>query len=67
MFRVSLTGRNLCHILDFSHSFPNRSLTAMTYSLIRKQHTARQNVFDFTIKQCKEFTHGCFSRYQLCW
>ena len=58
MFRVSLTERNLCHILDFPRSFPNRSLTGMTYALIRKQHTERQNVSDFTIKQCKEFTHG---------
>ena len=58
MFRVSITERNLCNILDFSRSFPNHSLTGMTYVLIRKQHTARQNVYDFTIKQCKEFTHG---------
>ena len=66
MYNVSLTERNLCHVLDFSHSLPNRSLTVMTYALIRKQRTARQNVSDFTIKQCKEFTHG-FGRFQLYW
>ena len=48
MSHVSLTERYLCH-LDFSHSFPNRSLMVMTYALIRKQHRARQNVSDFTI------------------
>ena len=54
----TLAERNLCHIWDFSHSFPNRSLTDMAYALKRKQHTARQNVSDFTNKHCKEFTHG---------
>ena len=44
--------------LRFSRSFPNGSLTGMAYALIRKQHTERQNVSDFTIKQCKELTHG---------
>ena len=38
------------HVLDFSYSLPNRSLTGMTYALIRKQRTARQIVSDFTIK-----------------
>ena len=42
MYPVYLSSNAiLCHILDFSQSFPNRSLTGVTDALIRKQHTTR--------------------------